>query len=264
MGMSISVYGVRTRVINAGDDPIEIILSSLPIEPNKGDVLVIATKPLLAAYSKHMSIDNITSTSRLAKVLSEKYTIDPSIAELITRYSSKIYGGVKGFILTNVGGIILPNAGIDHKNIRHGSCSLPYTMLQNVAKEFYYAILRRYGVRVGIVISDSTLFPLKRGTRAIAVYTYGFIPIKKYVGRRDLFGKDIKYTYLNIADEIASAAHLVMGEGDEATPAALVRGVEIELYEDDTTDMMKLNEHECIYTELLSRYLGTKNFISDI
>ena len=248
---NISIIPIKTPIIKEGDDPVSIIINNIPVKLKEGDILVVATKPLLLAYSKYFDVKKSgLEVSAEAKKLAEEYELDKVASELIVRYSDEILGGTKGFVLSNVGGVVLPNGGIDRKNIGRKKYALPYTAIKDKAKEFYSRIYELHGVRIGVVISDSSVYPLRLGTRAIAVVTYGFIPVKKYIGGLDLYGVNIRYTYMNIADELASAAHLAMGEGDEGVPAALVRGVEVSLLDKDTTYMTKIDKDRCIFRKL--------------
>jgi len=240
---------IKTGIINEGDDPIDLIIDRLPLNVKEGDVLAVATKPLLKAYSKYIMLEEVSSDKYSIK-LAEKYGNKSSLAALIIKYSDKILGGVKGFILSIVDGVILPNAGVDRKNVGVNRYALPFVEIKDKAREFYYRVLERYQVRIGVILVDSTIFPLRLGTRAIAVAIYGFIPIKNYIGTEDLYGVKIKYTYMNIADEMASAAHLVMGEGDEGIPAVLIRGYNINLIDKDTSDMAKIKFKDCLYNKL--------------
>lgn len=248
---NISIIPIKTPIIKEGDDVVSIIIDNIPVKLRKGDVLVVATKPLLLAYSKYFSAESCSlDVSAEAKKIAKEYELDEVISELIVRYSDAILGGTKGFILSNVDGVVLPNGGIDRKNIGRNRYALPYIVVKEKAREFYSKIYKLYGVRIGVIISDSSVYPLRLGTRAIAVVTYGFIPVRKYVGSLDLYGVSIRYTYMNIADELASAAHLAMGEGDERVPAALIRGVEVNLVDRDTTYMTKIDPDMCVFKKL--------------
>lgn len=248
---TIRIIPVKTRLIQEGDDAVRVIVDSIPVKPRNKDVLVVATKPLLKAYCKTVDISSTDiKVSALAKEMAKRYKLNPVLMELVLRHSNGIYCGVDGFVLANINGIILPNGGIDKKNIGREKYALPYSSIKEKARDFYNYIRKKFGVRVGVIISDSTLYPLRLGTRAVAVVVYGFIPLIKYVDKVDLYGERIRVTYLNIADEMASAAHLVMGEGCEKVPATLIRGLDIKLINKYTCDMLKLGPNKCIYNKL--------------
>jgi len=159
--------------------------------------------------------------------LARRYNIDPRMAQLILQYSEAVIGGVEGVILTYTGGVLAANAGIDRKNVGLGRAALPPHLLRGVAREVREALNHSLGIDIGIVITDSVVYPLRMGTRAYAVDVAGIAPLRDYRGEEDLYGRRIEFTVLNIADEVASAAHLVMGEGGESRPGAIVRGLGI-------------------------------------
>ena len=76
-----------------------------------------------------------------------------------------------------------------------------------------------------MLITDSTIFPSRWGTLGVAIGYSGFSPIKNYIGENDIFGKEMKVSKSNIAGGLASAAVLIMGEGDEQTPIAIIEDV---------------------------------------
>lgn len=248
---TIRIIPVKTKLIREGDNAVKIIIDSIPVKLRNKDVLVVATKPLLNACSRTVDFSSINlKVSAPAKKLAEKYRLNPILSELILRFSNGVYGGSAGYVLANINGIILPNGGIDRKNVGKHRYALPYLFIREKAKEIHDHTWRRFRVRVGVIISDSTLYPLRLGTRAVAVVVYGFIPVVKYADNMDLYGEQIEVTYLNIADEIASAAHLVMGEGRELVPAAIIRGLNIKLVDRYTCEMAKLDPKQCIFNKL--------------
>jgi coenzyme F420-0:L-glutamate ligase len=250
----IHIYPVKTGIINVGTNIIDTIIESIPLKLRDKDILVISSKPILIALGYTVKRSQIECDD-ISRRISKRYNIPPHVVRAILSHSIRLYGGTEGFLLSEVDGILLPNAGIDNKNCKdRDSMVLPPIKLKNMAKRFYTEILNKFGVRVPIIISDSTIFPLRRGTRAVAIYVYGFKPIKNYIGKKDLFGRKIKYTTLSLADEIASAAHLLIGEGEERTPAAVVRGVEIILCEEDLSDQLKIEKDRCLYNEVFESY----------
>lgn len=245
----IIIYPIKTKKLEKGDNLKDIILENIPLKPKDKDIIVIASKPILITLGYTISLNNITIEKNGYK-LAQIYDVHPGVVQLVLKYSNNIYGGVKGFLLAEIDGVFLPNAGIDMKNVGEDKVTLPPIRLSIFAKEIYDSIYRIYGVKVGVIISDSTVFPLRKGTRAVALYTYGFEPIKNYVNKEDLYKRKIKFTKMSLADEIASASHLVLGEGDEGIPAALIRGVNIFMKEEDTSSKLKIKKEECLYKEL--------------
>jgi len=215
----------------------------------EGDVVVIASKILLKVRGLYIQLDDVKPSDKAVK-LANLYNMDPRYVELILSYSDKVLGGVDKVLLTYAGKVLTANAGLDRKNIGGGRVSLPPYLLRGVSKEIYEYLLKRLGVKVGVVITDSVVHPLRMGTRLYAVDLYGFEPIKDYRGKEDIFGRNIVFTRMNLADEISSAAHLVMGEGREKIPVAIIKGLKLSLVERDLTQEIHIDPKECLYKDL--------------
>lgn len=115
-------------------------------------------------------------------------------------------------------------AGIDESN-GDGSFILLPKDPQKTAKFVHHYLTQKYKKKLGVIISDSRSMPLRTGAMGVAISFYGFLPIKDYVGDKDLFGREIKFEKANLVDGLASAAVLTMGECDEQTPIAVIEDV---------------------------------------
>lgn len=116
-------------------------------------------------------------------------------------------------------------SGIDESNASGHYVLLPKSA-QKTAGIIYHYLKKRFGVReCGIIITDSHSTPLRRGASGIALAYRGFIGLKDYRGKKDLFGRKMKIEQANITDALAASAVLVMGEGAEQTPLALVENL---------------------------------------
>lgn len=191
-------------------------------EIEDGDVLVVASKYVAMAEGRFMELSNVKVGSK-GKTLARKFIIQENLAELVAKESQQILGGIKGFALCVKDGVLTPNAGIDKSNIFPGYVILhpknPFAKARIMKKE----ILELTGKRVGIIIADSRLMPLRLGTIGVAIGVAGIEPVRDERGRTDLFGKKLIVTRRAIADDISAGAQLLMGEADEATPIVIVR-----------------------------------------
>jgi F420-0:gamma-glutamyl ligase len=147
-----------------------------------------------------------------------------------------------------------PNAGIDNKNTP-GDCAVLWPSdPEGFAKEFRDRIKHKTGRNVAVLIVDSGLVPLRKGTNGLALAVAGFKPIKDDMGRKDLFGKSIMITRQAVADDLASAAHLLMGEATERTPVVLIKDAPVDF--DDgvygAAEMMMPFE-QCIFMSIIER-----------
>jgi F420-0:gamma-glutamyl ligase len=121
--------------------------------------------------------------------------------------------------------MLIPSAGVDESNA-DGYYILWPEDAAGAARKLWTWLRRKYGVReLGVIISDSHTVPLRRGVLGFSLAHYGFAPLKDYRGKRDLFGRELKMTQTNIPDGLAAAAVVLMGEGAERTPLALITDV---------------------------------------
>jgi dihydrofolate synthase / folylpolyglutamate synthase len=142
-----------------------------------------------------------------------------------------------GFSFTITHNTLIPVAGIDESN-GNGDYILWPADPQQSANAIRAYFVKRFGLKkIGVIITDSTARPLHYGTEGVAISYSGFSPLNDYVGQKDLFGREFKVSVANIADGLASSAVLVMGEGTEQTPIALITEVPFAEFQDrDPTD----------------------------
>jgi F420-0:gamma-glutamyl ligase len=154
--------------------------------------------------------------------------------------------------LTIKHGILIPSAGIDESNSEEGAYILfpedPYASAEILGS----ALRTRFGIRrLGIIITDSHTQPLRKGVTGIGLSHWGFRATKNYVGRKDLFGREIKMTHVNALDALAVAAVYAMGETDEQRPIAVLEGTEVEFTDATSVDEIRIPVEEDLYGHLL-------------
>ena len=121
--------------------------------------------------------------------------------------------------------LLIPTAGIDESNANEHFVLWPNNP-NGAAEEILAWVKERYGVaNAAVIITDSHSIPLRRGTVGICLGYAGFAPLNDYRQTEDIFGREFKLEQANIADGLAAAAVLAMGEGSERTPAALMSDV---------------------------------------
>lgn len=127
-----------------------------------------------------------------------------------------------GLYLTLKNNILIPSAGIDESNGDNVYILYPEA-IQQVASLAWNQLREKHAVQnLGIIISDSHTTPLRRGVTGIALGWCGFQPLYSYVGKPDLYDNPLRVTHINLLDALATAAVLVMGEGNEQSPLALI------------------------------------------
>lgn len=127
--------------------------------------------------------------------------------------------------LTITNNTLIATAGIDESNA-NGYYVLWPRNPQESANKIREHLVEKFGVKnVGVIITDSKTTPLRWGVTAISIAYSGIEPLKDYIGRKDLFGRKFEFEKLSIIDNLASAATVVMGEGSEQTPIALISDI---------------------------------------
>lgn len=130
-----------------------------------------------------------------------------------------------GFMLTIKNNTFIASAGIDESNA-NGLFILWPTNPQKTANEIRQHLKKKYHLKnIGVIITDSHLTPLRSGTTGVCLAHSGFAALHNYVGGKDLFGRTFKVQQANLADALAAAAVLVMGEGKEQTPLAVIEDI---------------------------------------
>ncbi len=119
------------------------------------------------------------------------------------------------------------NAGADESNADGRVILLPRNP-EKIARELLVALKKKFKVkRCGVILTDTRSVPLRQGTLGVALAWAGFEGIKSYIGLKDIFGRKFKVSRVNVADAVAAAAVLTMGEGKERRPIAIVSGAEV-------------------------------------
>lgn len=235
------LYAVKTRVIKTGDNIVEVILESLKnqnLQLEDGDVLALTSKIIAYAEGRITRLEDVKPSAK-AKILAKKFSLSPEFAELILRESEKIYEGVEKAVLTLQNGALTANAGIDNKNAPTGFVILWPKNVKRWTKRIKEEIMQKTGKHIAVLIVDSGLMPLRMGTTGLALAVTGFRPVIDCRGKKDIFGKPLLITRHAIADDLASAAHLLMGEANETTPIVLIKEAPVNFDEGsyDSRDM---------------------------
>jgi len=256
----ISLAPVRTPRMDSEFDLPALTDGLVGDDVRDGDVLVVSSKFVAISEGRIVSLSSVLPRAE-AREVAAKYGFSPQLCELILRESDEVIGGVPGFVLAVKSGLLTPNAGIDKSNIEHGRVVL-YPRSPHQSAEFLREALKfRRGTALGVVISDSRLMPMRRGTVGVALACSGLEGILDLRGKGDLFGNILRVTSQAIADDLSSAAQLLMGESDERTPIVLVRGVSETLLrgrEYESRDFAISNE-ECVYMRSLGYKAKRRN-----
>lgn len=250
----IKLLAIKVPKMTSGFDLLRLIDKILGIKLKEGDILVISSKFIATSEGRSIRLDKV-KVSEYAKIASKTLGVGPRLSELIIREADGIVGSVPGFALAVKDGLLTPNAGIDKSNVEHNHVILyPRKALDSAILIREY-IKFKYGIQVGIVISDSRLMPSRKGTTGVAIAASGLEAVLDLRGRKDLFGNPLKVTLQAIADDLSSAAQLIMGESDDKVPIVLVRGKSKTFLREKNyaSRDLSISTEECVYMRSLSR-----------
>ncbi|MDI6888125.1 MAG: coenzyme F420-0:L-glutamate ligase [Methanocellales archaeon] len=253
------LYPLKTPLIRPGDDLIEILTDVLEKERlnlENGDVIVIAESAVATAQGRLRKLDEVNPSDK-ARKMATKHEMDPRIVEIILQEADEIFGGTKKILLTTKNGWFTANAGVDVSNAPPGHVVLQPERPEETAEQIRNGVEKRSGKDIGVIIADSRTIPLKKGVIGVALATAGIEPVEDVRGRKDLFGRKLQVTFRAIADDLASAAQLLMGEADERTPMVLIRGAPVKLTR-EPAEKMNLSLEECLYMNVFASQPNVK------
>jgi coenzyme F420-0:L-glutamate ligase/coenzyme F420-1:gamma-L-glutamate ligase len=222
-------------LITKGDNLAELIYNAVekqntPIQEK--DVIVITHVAVSKAEGNVVNLDDISPSER-AKEIAQQTSKDPALVEAVLRETKEIVRiGPNSIITETKKGIVCANAGVDRSNIE-GERNVvllpkdPDASAQKIRRE----IKRLTGCDVAVIVSDTHGRPFRMGEINVAIGVAGIKPIRDRRGEKDLFGYELKIKQTSIADELASAAELVIGQADEGIPVAIIRGYNYQVME---------------------------------
>ena len=222
------VTPIKTRVFKEHESIVDFVHAYLP-NVTEGSVVVITSK--IVALAEGRTRENTAKNSL------EKAVKDESESAFKTKYAW----------FTIKDGTVVANAGVDESNADGKLVLLPRDSF--AAAQAIRADLRRiYNVKkLGVLITDSRLLPLRAGVVGLALGYAGFKGIREYRGKPDIFGRTMKLSRTDVADSLATAAVLEMGEGRERMPLAIIEGARIEFANTVDCSELKISVEDDIY-----------------
>jgi coenzyme F420-0:L-glutamate ligase / coenzyme F420-1:gamma-L-glutamate ligase len=219
----------KLPLLTKGDDLPAIIVAraeELGVGIRNRDVLVVGQKAVSKAEGRIVDISQIQPSHRAMRI-SKKTDKSPGFVEIVLRDASRIVrADHRALIVTTKTGATCLNGGVDKSNVKGDS---RYALLPKdpdaSARQLMKRIALLTGKRIGVIISDTRSRPFRLGQVEECIGVAGLGPLVDYRGSKDLFGYTLHFKNIAIADELASAAELVMGQGREAAPAAIIRGL---------------------------------------
>ncbi len=236
-------------LINAGDNLAELVCTAaadaeLAIET--GDVIVIAQKLVSKAEGRVVSLQTVEPGDEAQRLAAETEK-EPEVVQLILDQSRRILRHRPGVLIAEHKlGFVLANAGIDRSNVDADPDKvllLPEDPDRS-AVLLREAINSKLNVRIGIVIADSVGRAWRMGTTGMALGCAGVEALLNLRGHKDMFGRELQVSEHAVADSIASAAELLLGEADEAMPVVVVRGLDEGESTQDSTVLLRPEDED--------------------
>ena len=213
----LSIQPITTRIFRRGESLATFVCEHID-QSSIDEPLIIAVTSKIVSLAEN----RLVSKTAISK------------QDLIAAEADHNFGEVgHGCFLTIKHGLFIPSAGIDESNSESGDYILYPEDPFRSARELGMSLRTLWGIeKLGVVFTDSHTTPLRRGVTGISLGTWGFRGVTNLIGSPDLFGRRIEMTTVNVADGLAAAATLMMGEANECRPLALIKGGEVTFTED--------------------------------
>ena len=239
-------------LINPGDNLCSIIIDSIKgneIFIDDGDVILLAQKIVSKSENRYKDLSKITPTEK-AKNLGKTLSRNPSFIQLILDESNEILSTEKNVIIvehklgyTNI------NAGIDRSNISENK-DLVLLLPENPKKsanDIQLQISSQLNKDIGVIITDSMTRPYRSGVMNFAIASSNIQSLIDLKGEEDIFGNELHATEIAIADELAAASGLLMGQGNDMKPVVVIKGFDRSNYSVNNAYDLIVNKDEDLY-----------------
>ena len=234
------------RIVASEDLSARIVstVRKMGLRVKRGDIVAVSGKIVSISEGRLARVSSV-EPSASARRLARRFMMNPKLAQVSLNEADQILGGMKGTLLTVKDGILAPNAGVDEKNAPKDHVVLWPMDPERSARSLRSGLAAAFQKELAVIIVDSHVTPLRLGTSGFALAIAGSPGVLDYRGLKDLSGRVIRITRQNLADDLASSAHAVMGEGAESTPAALIRMTKA-TYRGRVSASLKMHPRRCL------------------
>ena len=239
-------------LIKPNDDLANIINNSISVNNiciDDNDVIVVAQKIISKSENRYVDLDKV-KISEEAKDLASKLNKDKGLIQTIINESNKIISTEKKVVIVEHKlGFININAGIDQSNIPQDK-NLALLLPENPTKsavDLHQELTKFLNKNISIIISDSMTRPFRYGVTNFALASHNIQSLIDLKGEEDMFGNKLKGTEIAAADELASAAGLLMGQSDEGIPVVIIKGFNRSSYQTNNAFDLIVNENDDLY-----------------
>jgi coenzyme F420-0:L-glutamate ligase / coenzyme F420-1:gamma-L-glutamate ligase len=227
----LRIIGVTTiPEIKEGDDLPSLIAAAareMGLEIANRDIFVVAQKIVSKAEGRIIRLESI-EPSETARQWAAAHDKDARMVEVVLRESRRVVRMERGVIICETRhGFVCANAGVDQSNVADDIVTLLPVDSDESARQIQSALERSFGVEVAVIISDTFGRPWREGIANVAIGVAGIAPLIDYRGQLDSHGRPLRVTVIAVADELASAAELVM-QKSAGVPVVIIRGFDYE------------------------------------
>jgi coenzyme F420-0:L-glutamate ligase / coenzyme F420-1:gamma-L-glutamate ligase len=227
MAAPVTILGIEgIPEVQPGDDLGRLIADACgrqDVTVADGDVLVVTQKAVSKSEGRFVDLDTV-EPSPLAIELATPWEKDPRHVEVVLRETRRIVRMDRGVIICETRhGLVCANAGVDASNVPDGRLVLLPVDPDASAKRVRDSLKSETGADIAVIVSDTFGRPWRAGYTEVAIGVAGMLPVLDYVGQLDTHGRELRATWICVADELASAAEMVTGKLNKV-PVALIRG----------------------------------------
>lgn len=239
---SVTVTGIEgIPEVRPGDDLAHLIATAATaqgVQLADDDVIVVTQKAVSKSEGRFVDLATV-EPSPFAIQLAANWDKDARHVEVVLRESKRIVRMDHGVIICETRhGLVCANAGVDASNVPGGQLILLPIDPDASAQRIREGLLRETAADVAVIVSDTFGRPWRTGYTEVAIGVAGMLPILDYVGQTDTHGRELRATWICIADELASTAELVTGKVNRV-PAALIRGYAVPRGEGSAQEMVR-------------------------
>lgn len=236
----MKIIPIKTKIFCENENLFEFILKYVKKIP-ENSILVITSKIVALSEGRTVEINPKADYTKFR--------------EKIIRSESTFMLRTKHTWLTIKDGMVMTSAGIDESNANGKIVLLPKDSFKSV-KLMRKELCKKFKIKnLGVLITDSRLFPLRAGIVGVALGYAGFRGVRDYRGTPDIFGRILKLSRTDVADSLATAAVLEMGEGKEQQPLALITDAPVEFVKKINKKELFIDPKEDLYLPLFGSIL---------
>jgi coenzyme F420-0:L-glutamate ligase len=232
----MQIKTIKTRIFCENENLLNFILKYVKRIP-ENSIIVVTSKIVALAEGRTVEYKNQSQKIRLIK------------------QESNFAIKTKHTWLTMKDGMVMASAGIDESNAKGKLILLPKDSFQS-ADLIRRKLKKIFKIKkLGVLITDSRIFPLRAGVVGVALGYSGFKGIRNYIGKKDIFERTLKFSRTDVADSLATSAVLCMGEGKEQQPLALITNAPVEFSDKINKKELYINPKEDLYLPLFESIL---------